>query len=305
MALSDPFSTVYEGRRQAGMALGQGIQQFASAIAESQKQKQEQNLKKSELLTTLASKGIYPEGIGETFNLEGIGTFKKKKAFNFQELMDVLNKNQNANNALGVTGATLDPETGEAKLTFGETPESKQVREVKTAQEKKVIEVTAESQAVDNMISAVWNAADRLVPAPEDVGEAERLGWKRGASTANIFGIRPQRAFGISDESALGFEQIKKAQATPLIRALGEKGMLTNQDIQRAYNMMPTFGDSKILRNTKKEEMTKFLKSRISAYSQKGGIASLNVDENLVQRYMKKYPDRSKEEIISAIQRTK
>ena len=183
-------------------------------------------------------------------------------------------------------GATWQP----SRFTYGgitfESPEyleQKAEREIRTAQEKKAEETRAEMTAVDNMAIAVWDAANRLIPAPEIVKEAERKGIERKAKTISIFGIRPQRAFGISDEDALAFEQIKRGEATPLIRALGEKGMLTNQDIQRALELMPGLSDSKKLRQTKKQELSTFLKSKIKAYYKTETVGGYQIGQTFIR----------------------
>lgn len=135
MALGDPFSTIYEGSSKAYGSLGESILGIAGLYA---KQKQaerqmqmEKQKNKTELLATLATKGIFPQGTGEEFELEGVGKFKKPKQFNFAEVVDILNKNQGAGNPLGITGGSFDPTTGEAKLTIGETAESKLEQEKK------------------------------------------------------------------------------------------------------------------------------------------------------------------------------
>lgn len=200
---------------------------------------------------------------------------------------------------LGITGISLGGTT--PRITIGQTPESKARQEIETTQEKKAEEVKNEINSINNMVATVFDAANRLIPAPKDIAQAEKLGIKRGAQTTSILGIRPQRLLGWSDEDALAFEQIKKGEATPLIRSLGEKGMLTNQDIQRALELMPGLSDSVKLRKTKQEELGKFLNSKIKAYYKE--TAFTNEQEDLISQYMKKYQGKNRESIIAAMQK--
>lgn len=178
-----------------------------------------------------------------------------------------------ATSGLGVTGLSFG-KSG-ARVELGETPGQKQTRELETKQQERGQQAGEEMSAVDAMAESIWSAADKLIPAEEIPAKAEQVGMVRKAKTASIFGIMPQRAFGVSDENALAYKQMIKAEATPFMRALGEKGMMTNQDIQRGLDLTPGLSDSKKLRQTKKEEFSKFIKSKIKAYH-KGSQANIS-----------------------------
>lgn len=137
---------------------------------------------------------------------------------------------------------------------------------VETAGEKKSEDIKKETLSIDNMVSTLFDTAERLIPAVEDPKKAELLGMKRSLGSASILGIRPQRLFGGSNEDVIAYNETMKAEATPIIRSMGEKGMLTNQDIERALGLFPKNSDSIKLRKTRREELGKFLKAKIEAY---------------------------------------
>ena len=239
MGLGDPFNTTYEGSRQALGSYGQALQTTAGAFAERKKQQQEHMAKKTELLATLATKGIYPEGTGETFKLEGVGTFKKKKAFNFEELMDILGKNQGANNALGVTGATLDPETGEVKLNFGQTPASKvkEQSQIARAKEQEVAVGKAERlKTVGETVKQQWLKTSPYKGAITKSGMVPVLGqWdilKKGLGATSA-----QK----QDQVYANFLQGIRAQ---LARGMGDVGNLSEYEQRAVIQLMPNLYDS-------------------------------------------------------------
>lgn len=137
---------------------------------------------------------------------------------------------------------------------------------VETAGEKKATDIKRETLSIDNMVDTLFKTAENLIPAVEDPKKAEALGMKRSLGAASIFGMRPQRLFGASDENVIAYNETMKAEATPIIRSMGEKGMLTNQDIERALGLFPKNSDSIQLRKTRREELRKFLKSKIEVY---------------------------------------
>jgi hypothetical protein len=172
------------------------------------------------------------------------------------------------NSGIGLTGFNVGA-SGKPSLTFGETPESKQKREVETASEKKSSEIEKEMQSIDSMVESIYKTANELIPAVESPAEAEKLGIKRGLGSASILGMRPQRLIGLSDENTIAYNEIMKAEATPIIRSMGEKGMLTNQDIERALGLFPKNSDSTKLRKTRRDKLAEFLKSKIKVYYSK------------------------------------
>ncbi|MEN6414371.1 MAG: hypothetical protein ABFC84_16660 [Veillonellales bacterium] len=133
------------------------------------------------------------------------------------------------------------------------------------------IEATNLSNEAKGMIDAAWTTADKLIPSANTPKEAESAGVGRKAGSATIFGVRPQRLLGVSDENAITYQQFLDGTVSMMIRSLGEKGVLNSQDIKRAYNLMPGFSDTTKQRTTKKEELNNFLNSRIQSYTQKKG----------------------------------
>ena len=199
--------------------------------------------------------------------------------------------------SIGMTGMSITS-TGKPTFTFGETPQAKQERAVETAQQKKAATAKNEVQEIDNMVTNLFEAGNRLIPAIDDPKKAELVGAARSAGAMSLFGLRPQRALGLSDENVIAYNEIMKAEATPIIRSMGEKGMLTNQDIQRALGLFPKNSDSTQLRNTRKRELSTFLRSKVKAYYKEG--ANQDISEEDIQYTMQKH-GLSREEVLKRL----
>lgn len=143
-----------------------------------------------------------------------------------------------------------------------ETPSQKQQRDIETTQKKKSQEVSGEMKSIDNMIDVVWKQADALIPAQEGLSQAATTGLGRKFGTTI-----PGRILGMGNENAVAFSEFQEGTLSMLIRSLGEKGMLTDQDIKRARQFEPSFYDTPTIRKLKRNSMAEFLKSKVSAYT--------------------------------------
>lgn len=169
-----------------------------------------------------------------------------------------------------------------------ETPEAKQEREISTGKSKKAEETKMEVQAIEGMVDSVWGKADSLIPATEGVQQAAITGIRKDIGTTKV-----GRLLGGADENAITFREFKEGTLSMLIRSLGEKGMLTDQDIARARDFEPSNWDTPKIRRDKKIAMKDFLKSKISAYyeaiqqpqqSQGFDFSNMSTDELLKRR---------------------
>jgi hypothetical protein len=116
-------------------------------------------------------------------------------------------------------------------------------------------------------IEQVFASADRLIPADQSGPRAVVGGFGRQLGAAS----------GL-DENARAFEQYKEGVLSITIRGLGERGVLTDQDVQRARMLLPAFGDSAVVRQTKKQELMTLLQSRLAQYGGEQRGASEEVD---------------------------
>ena len=136
------------------------------------------------------------------------------------------------------------------------------------------IEAETQEKEVNAMIDSVWSKAEELIPAQK----TGRAGVIKGIE-------RSYRASGIgrffsggegdkeqTGEKARAYKDYQLGTLSLLIRSLGEKGVLTDQDIKRSKEFEPKFGDSITLRNTKREAMREFLKSKLKAHSKVQGL---------------------------------
>ena len=162
----------------------------------------------------------------------------------------------------------LDPEFQKQefsrKLQEQEQLDEQSVKKtIETQRLKNKQTASTEMKEINNMVDSLWNEANTLLPAQESGREAVFKGAERGfKGTAMGRLIVPSE----EGENVRAFTEARKALATPLIRSLGEKGMLTNQDVQRALNLMPTSSDTIKQRDTKKGILSRFLQSKVNAH---------------------------------------
>ena len=105
-----------------------------------------------------------------------------------------------------------------------------------------------------NLIEQVYQKADELVP-PTGGGPLAVVG-----GLARLAG----GAVGL-DENARAFEQYKEGTLSLTIRGLGERGVLTDQDVARARKLLPNLTDSAVVRKTKQAALTELLRSRLGS----------------------------------------
>ena len=136
------------------------------------------------------------------------------------------------------------------------------------------IEAETQEKEVNAMIDSVWSKAEELIPAQE----TGRAGVIKGAERSyRASGIGRLFSGGKGDkeqtgEKARAYKDYQLGTLSLLIRSLGEKGVLTDQDIKRSKEFEPKFGDSITLRNTKREAMREFLKSKLQAHIKDQGL---------------------------------
>ena len=136
------------------------------------------------------------------------------------------------------------------------------------------IEAETQEKEINNMIDAVWSKAEELIPAAETGREGVIKGIERSYRASDIgrFFSGTKGEKGQQGEEARAFKDYQGGTLSILIRALGEKGVLTDKDIERSKQFEPAFSDSKILRKTKKQAMNEFLKSKVRAHLKIQGL---------------------------------
>jgi len=162
----------------------------------------------------------------------------------------------------------------------GELNEQKLEFETNKLKNKNRETARVQSSEIDNMIESLFSISDKLIPAQEGGRSSVVEGAKRSGG-ATLFG----RLISPSEESedARSFKQSIEAIATPLIRSLGEKGMLTNQDIKRSLNLLPKFDDSIRGRNTNRKILGDFLKSKVNAHFETIGLELESVGTSVLE----------------------
>lgn len=142
----------------------------------------------------------------------------------------------------------------------------------KKYQQEKVV-ATQDYEDMNNMVDSLWGQADKLIPSSENGPAAFTKGIATDIQTLPF--IR-------ANEKALAYNGIKEGTLSLIIRKLGEKGTLTDQDVNRVRQFIPTASDSTESRNLKKEGMKQFISSKIKSYNQLTDNQSSNIDLNNV-----------------------
>ena len=240
-AMGDPFQTTYEGSRQGLGTIGTAFQAIGEQHAKRKELEKERRLKTGTVLAGMAEKGIYPEGTGETFQLPGFEgiNFKKKKTFTFDEMMRALNTNKTGGNPLGITGATWDPETGEAKFNIGQTQESKveEAGQIAAGKEEAVqIGKAKKLETVGKSVEREWLETSPYKGLITKTGLVPVLGqWdiiKKGMGATSA-----QR----QDQAYASFVQGIRAQ---LAKGMGDVGNLSEQEQRAVIQLVPKLYDS-------------------------------------------------------------
>lgn len=110
-----------------------------------------------------------------------------------------------------------------------------------------------EAQNALGLIDQIFEKADELIP-PSGRGPVA-IG---GGLVRKVGG-----AVGL-DESTRAFQQYKEGTLSLTIRGLGERGVLTDQDVARARKLLPDVTDSTVVRQTKKQALRELLQNRLN-----------------------------------------
>ena len=122
---------------------------------------------------------------------------------------------------------------------------------------------TMEAMSGLGSIEQLFTKADELIPSQESPAQATLTGYGRKFGASDL-----GRLTGFPDENARSWNAIKDTFLGDLARSLSqERGVLTNQDIKRIANSIPTLDDSNITRTQKREFINQFIKAKIDRYN--------------------------------------
>lgn len=226
-----------------------------------------------------------------------VGIEKAKSQYELQNIQKILGDQATGGQGGGQTGGFQPSKFTYGGITF-EDPQFK----AKEESAKKAGEVKNEMDSIDNMVNVVWQKADELIPAATDLKQGAWQGLGRDIGKTKI-----ARLVGKGDENTIAFTDFQEGTLSMLIRSLGEKGMLTDKDIQRARQFEPNTWDSINVRSKKKTMMSDFLKSKVNAYYNnmnfnKNPITQGAEMETFIKENMQHY-GKSREEVIAALKK--
>lgn len=116
--------------------------------------------------------------------------------------------------------------------------------------------------------------------------------------------LRAKAALG-TDPKAATYERLRKAVFGQMAKIVsGEMGRLTDQDIKRIEGAIPSLLSTKEERELSFQALEDILRESEETFGlQKSQQEYAPEQESLISRYMQKYPNRSREQIIRAIQK--
>ena len=109
-----------------------------------------------------------------------------------------------------------------------------------------------EAQNALQLVDQIFQKAEELIP-PSGKGPIA-IGGGLARKVGGAVGL---------DESTRAFQQYKEGTLSLTIRGLGERGVLTDQDVARARKLLPDVTDSAVVRSTKKQALLELVRSRL------------------------------------------
>lgn len=180
-----------------------------------------------------------------------------------QDMVNALTKRKNQEQA--IPQVSSKPYASVTKI--GRTGPQVEIFNPALEQAKEGVKGVVETQQALKTLESIFDKADQDIPAAEEQTEAFKSGIKRGLGRASIFGVSPAQAVGMADEGAMSFNQTKEAFGTNVARGLGERGVVTNQDVERIFKALPKENDTKSVRQNNRKFVRKVLADRINQYN--------------------------------------
>ena len=116
-------------------------------------------------------------------------------------------------------------------------------------------------------LNTIFEKAEQDIPAMPKQKQAFKKGVSRGLGRLSVMGQVPAQMFGRADEGAMSYHQIREAFGTQIARGLGERGVVTNQDVERIMRALPKDNDTVNVRARNKEYINTILRNRIEQYN--------------------------------------
>jgi hypothetical protein len=192
----------------------------------------------------------------------------------FEEYQSMLDPNPNITVAPGAT----TPQESKPVLSLASINAGKpNIESINPAVEeyKKTAESIAQAKMLSDQLGKIYETADELIPAADMVKigpfESGFMGSVRGLqrSVGNLPFIR-------TEDTGMGaWDGYSQGVLAILARGMGEKGVLTEQDIGRAKGLLPAPDDTVERRATKFRELKEFVDDRIAKASERLQAAGL------------------------------
>ena len=135
-------------------------------------------------------------------------------------------------------------------------------------QAREGVKGVVESQQALKTLDSIFQKADVDIPAQPTQEQAFKSGVRRGFGKFSVGGVIPSQMVGMQDPGATSFDQVKEAFGTQVARGLGERGVVTNQDVERIFKALPKDNDLDVTRKSNKEFIRKVISDRINQYNQ-------------------------------------
>lgn len=161
---------------------------------------------------------------------------------------------------------------------------------------EKTAEGVANARDMLDVLDTIRETADKLIPAPDTV----KLGPIESGFMGDVVGL--QRTLGnmplirTEDTGVRSWEQYKSSIGSIMARGFGEKGVLTNADIDRVLQWLPKPNDTNQLRQTNFENIRKFVSAKIKSANKR--LISLSPD---LQTQFQSVPETERDSYLEGL----
>lgn len=158
---------------------------------------------------------------------------------------------------------------------------------------EKTVEGVANARDMLDTLDTIQETANKLIPAPDTV----KLGPFESGFMGDVVGL--QRTLGnmplvrTEEKGVRAWEQYKASIGSIMARGFGERGVLTNVDIERVLKWLPKPDDTNQLRATNKENIRKFVAAKIKSANKR--LISLSPD---LQQQFNSIPEEDRESFL-------
>lgn len=208
----------------------------------------------------------------EIAGLQADAAEKQSKSEARKRVPEILSKLTSGNSNMGVTGASLN-ESGDLNYSIGETPESKASREVQTAKLKEEGQSAEKARVQMEGMKSIESDLDSALNSYKAIPEKFRgpIEGRTKGVVAKFFQESPELNT-YEDTRGLILANISREFG-------GEKGVLTDKDIERIQRAFPDKIDTDKVAESKITFIKEFIQRKVDAKAKIAGEKNVSSDK--------------------------